>query len=154
MFVDYKRDFIHFEDFIPGFTSWTTIPKDINIETGWLRHGAWLTEVERLALPYKFVMQEFNFKTPPTWVREPMIPWGKLTSWCPKLREVVIIMGGGKASTGKKKYVEDWVEISKLKLPAEPWCWRWGTPNFRDKKFKAYTMKRVQMVEVRFVKAK
>jgi hypothetical protein len=139
MFIDYSSDILHFDREIPGMHGWTEFPKLItDLTTGWLRHGAWLKEVERLAISYETAMKEFNFPPMRFYLnRDPSSRWKKLSTWCPKLRELIIIF-----------------EISSVKLPNEPWSWRWDTPNFRVDGFRAGKLKRLTTIEVKFVKAK
>jgi hypothetical protein len=152
MFIDYSSDILHFDREIPGMHGWTEFPKLItDLTTGWLRHGAWLKEVERLAISYETAMKEFNFPPMRFYLnRDPSSRWKKLSTWCPKLRELIIIFGGGE-SRKKVAGEENWIEISSVKLPNEPWSWRWDTPNFRVDGFRAGKLK---TIEVKFVKAK
>jgi len=156
---------MYFPDVIPGFKDWTEIPKSIDIATGRVTLGRWLHDVKRLAIPYEAAIREFEFDggllrvppppPPPAWVKDalPVGPWKKLLSWCPKLEELVVVMGGERK--GQMSRIESegqWEEVSSVKLPVEPWGWRWELPNFRVKGWKAERLSRLRVLEVRFVR--
>jgi hypothetical protein len=153
MFIDYSSDIMHFNREIPGMHGWTEFPKLItDLKTGWLRHGAWLKEVERLAVSYESAMKEFDVP-PMRFYRDPDpgSRWKKLSAWCPKLKELIVVLGAdGQGDIGDK----EWMEIGKVVLPIEPWCWRWDTPNFRVDSFKAGRLAKLRNIEVKFVKVK
>ncbi|KAE9369828.1 hypothetical protein N431DRAFT_493562 [Stipitochalara longipes BDJ] len=155
-FIDHSSDIMFFESVIPGLKSWILIPTSIDMETRGLRHGRWLKDVERLAMPYRLAMEEFNVEMP-RWDKNAVNPWRKLMAWCPKLEELAIVMGSaGKIGKGEKKLVgeDDWVEIGAAIIPMEPWSFRWDIPNFRVDDFKAGKIKRLRDVKLRFVKQK
>ncbi|KAH8786812.1 hypothetical protein F5882DRAFT_439069 [Hyaloscypha sp. PMI_1271] len=164
-FISRSSDIMYFPDVIPGFKDWTEIPKSIDIATGRVTLGRWLHDVKRLAIPYEAAIREFEFDggllrvppppPPPAWVKDalPVGPWKKLLSWCPKLEELVVVMGGERK--GQMSRIESegqWEEVSSVKLPVEPWGWRWELPNFRVKGWKAERLSRLRVLEVRFVR--
>jgi hypothetical protein len=156
---------MYFPGVIPGFKDWTEIPKSIDMATGRVTLGKWLHDVKRLAIPYEAAIREFGFNggsmrippppPPPAWVKDalPVGPWKKLLSRCPKLEELVVVMEVERK--GRMSRIESegqWEEVSSVKLPVEPWGWRWELPNFRVNGWKAERLSRVRELEVRFVR--
>lgn len=150
IFVEYSRDIIHFHDTIPGFDLWSDVPKEADIKTGLVRYGAWLTNVQRMAIPYKLA-SEMIMTRRATVIPDPVTGWERLIFWCPKLEELVILIGDEGPCKAEKTYAEDWKELSRWELPVEPWKRRWETPNFASEDFKAFQLPPAKSLLVRFV---
>jgi 2EXR family len=160
-FISHASDIMYFPSTIPGFKPWSETPRQLHPETGRVMLGNWLREVRRLAIPYEMAMKEFELhsallRVPPhPWRKEPLPigPWKKLNACCPKLEDLAIVIGGQRK--GRMVTIESeaqWEEVSSVRLPVEPWGWRWDLPNFRVDDWKAEKLPRVKALEVRFVR--
>lgn len=121
----------------------------VDLETGTARGGTWMRDIERLAIPFEFADMEFDSRLRP----ERASPYSKLTEMCPKLREMIIILGTKcDAHTSVMDSEDQWEVWSEVNLPVDPWDWWWEIPNFRFDEFKAKKLERVRKLKVKFVK--